>query len=220
GELGVEPPPEPLVEFLRAVDIRDGDDDDLELHVVAADLLCAHRGLLTCVSACACERFECEVRTELTAWSALRPGRPLLHSSVRRRSIRRRTKAAVSTSTATRALGLRPLRPRRSTTVRPRESSDEHSTSTFRYSVVRSPGRTSSATATASCTGYPSGYHGYRRYGGNASRIAATTAPARPRPRSSSSSAGLTIARYVTSRPTMVRSIPLEKKRRRDSGST
>src|SRR4029077_16462189 len=129
------------VEFLGAVDIRDGDDDDLELHV-------AHSGLLSCVSSCASERFECDVRTA-----------PLLHPSVRRRSIRRRTKAAVSTSTATRALGLRPLRPLRSTTVRPRESSDAQSTTTFTCSVVRSPGRTSSATATASCTGYPSGYH-------------------------------------------------------------
>src|SRR5271167_1902104 len=33
GEIGVEPPPEPPVELLCAVDIRDGDDDDLELHV-------------------------------------------------------------------------------------------------------------------------------------------------------------------------------------------
>ena len=33
GEVGVEPPPELRVELLRAVDIRDGDDDDLELHV-------------------------------------------------------------------------------------------------------------------------------------------------------------------------------------------
>ena len=33
GEIGVEPPPEPSVELLRAVDIRDGDDDQLELHV-------------------------------------------------------------------------------------------------------------------------------------------------------------------------------------------
>src|SRR5262249_31110033 len=32
AELGVEPPPEPPVEFLRAIDVRDGDDDDLELH--------------------------------------------------------------------------------------------------------------------------------------------------------------------------------------------
>ena len=32
-EVGVEPPPELRVELLRAVDIRDGDDDDLELHV-------------------------------------------------------------------------------------------------------------------------------------------------------------------------------------------
>ena len=33
GEVGVEPPSEPPVELLRAVDIRDGDDDHLELHV-------------------------------------------------------------------------------------------------------------------------------------------------------------------------------------------
>ena len=33
GEVGVEPPPEAAVELLRAVDVRDGDDDDLELHV-------------------------------------------------------------------------------------------------------------------------------------------------------------------------------------------
>ena len=32
-EVGVEPPPEFRVELLRAVDIRDGDDDDLELQV-------------------------------------------------------------------------------------------------------------------------------------------------------------------------------------------
>src|SRR6185436_15362961 len=33
GEVGVEPPPEPPVKFLRAVDIRDGDNDYLELHI-------------------------------------------------------------------------------------------------------------------------------------------------------------------------------------------
>ncbi len=33
GEVGVEPPPEAAVERLRAVDIRNRDDDDLELHV-------------------------------------------------------------------------------------------------------------------------------------------------------------------------------------------
>ena len=32
-EVGVEPPPELLVEFLRSVNIRDGDDDHLELQV-------------------------------------------------------------------------------------------------------------------------------------------------------------------------------------------
>ena len=37
GEVGVEPPPELRVELFRAVDIRDGDDDDLELQV---DLAC------------------------------------------------------------------------------------------------------------------------------------------------------------------------------------
>ena len=57
GEVGVEPPPEPPVELLRAVDIRDGDDDHLELHVdvldartparvAAADSGHAHSGLL------------------------------------------------------------------------------------------------------------------------------------------------------------------------------
>ena len=34
-EVRVEPPPEALVERLRAVDVRDGDDDGLELHVCA-----------------------------------------------------------------------------------------------------------------------------------------------------------------------------------------
>jgi hypothetical protein len=33
----VEPPSDPLVELLRAVDIRNGDDDDLELHVNSRD---------------------------------------------------------------------------------------------------------------------------------------------------------------------------------------
>ena len=37
GEVGVEPPPEPPVELLRAVDIRDRDDDYLELHVDSRD---------------------------------------------------------------------------------------------------------------------------------------------------------------------------------------
>src|SRR5436190_17273493 len=32
-EVGVEPPTEPSVEFLRAINIRDGDDDDFEFHV-------------------------------------------------------------------------------------------------------------------------------------------------------------------------------------------
>src|SRR3984893_15985727 len=35
--VGVEPAPEPPVELLRAVDIRDGDDDDLELRVDSRD---------------------------------------------------------------------------------------------------------------------------------------------------------------------------------------
>jgi hypothetical protein len=33
AKIGVEPPTEPLVELFRAVNIRDGDDDNLELHV-------------------------------------------------------------------------------------------------------------------------------------------------------------------------------------------
>jgi len=40
---GVEPPPEVCVKLLRAVDIRDGDYDDLELHVGVR----VHRGLLS-----------------------------------------------------------------------------------------------------------------------------------------------------------------------------
>ena len=35
GEVGVEPPAEAAVELLRPVDVRDRDDDDLELHVHA-----------------------------------------------------------------------------------------------------------------------------------------------------------------------------------------
>jgi hypothetical protein len=31
--VGIEPPPEPPIELLRTVDIRDRDDDDFELHV-------------------------------------------------------------------------------------------------------------------------------------------------------------------------------------------
>src|SRR5208282_2224984 len=37
GAVDVEPPSDPLVKFLRAVDIRNGDDDDLELHVNSRD---------------------------------------------------------------------------------------------------------------------------------------------------------------------------------------
>ena len=37
GEVGVEPPPETPVELLGALDIRDRDDDDLELHVDLPD---------------------------------------------------------------------------------------------------------------------------------------------------------------------------------------
>ena len=36
-EIGVESPPEPPVELLRAVDIRDRDDHDLELHASFCD---------------------------------------------------------------------------------------------------------------------------------------------------------------------------------------
>src|SRR5277367_5168377 len=37
GAVNVEPSSDPLVKLLRAVDIRNGDDDDLELHVNARD---------------------------------------------------------------------------------------------------------------------------------------------------------------------------------------
>ncbi len=54
--VGVEPPPELRVELLGAVDIRDGDDDDLELHVDwrdagvdTTDCIRAHSCLLSCV---------------------------------------------------------------------------------------------------------------------------------------------------------------------------
>src|SRR4029077_9506923 len=47
GEVGVEPPPEARVELLRAVDIRDGDDDHLELHVASPDACVAGRVVLT-----------------------------------------------------------------------------------------------------------------------------------------------------------------------------
>src|SRR5438128_1623906 len=38
GKVGVEPPPEAPIELLRAVDIRDGDDDRLELQVDVFDV--------------------------------------------------------------------------------------------------------------------------------------------------------------------------------------
>ena len=62
-EVGVEPPPEVRVELLRAIDVRNGDDDDLELHVDAR----AHRGLLSrdqCVGRvlCLAERSVGETR--------------------------------------------------------------------------------------------------------------------------------------------------------------
>src|SRR5208282_236722 len=37
GAVEVEPPSDPLVKLLRAVDIRNGDDEDLELHVNSRD---------------------------------------------------------------------------------------------------------------------------------------------------------------------------------------
>ena len=56
AKVGVEPPTEPRVELLRAVDIRDGDDDHFELHVDprdarvdTTDYICAHSCLLCCV---------------------------------------------------------------------------------------------------------------------------------------------------------------------------
>src|SRR5580698_9228767 len=53
-EVGIEPPPEFRVELLRAVDIRDGDDDDFEFcvdsggagRVVTTDFVRAHVDLL------------------------------------------------------------------------------------------------------------------------------------------------------------------------------
>jgi hypothetical protein len=53
GAVNLEPPSNPLVKFLRAVNIRNGDDDDLNLHVnsrdgcissciIAADFIGAH----------------------------------------------------------------------------------------------------------------------------------------------------------------------------------
>src|ERR1700722_5449558 len=64
-EVGVEPPPELGVELLRAVNIRDGDDDDLELHVGwrdagvdATDCIGAHSCLLSWVISCASVAIE------------------------------------------------------------------------------------------------------------------------------------------------------------------
>src|SRR6516164_9230288 len=37
GAVNVEPPSDPFVKLLRALDIRNGDDDDLELHVNSRD---------------------------------------------------------------------------------------------------------------------------------------------------------------------------------------
>jgi hypothetical protein len=37
GAVNIEPPSDPLVKRLRAIDIRNGDDDDLELHVNSRD---------------------------------------------------------------------------------------------------------------------------------------------------------------------------------------
>jgi len=56
GEVGIEPPPEVRVEILRAIGVRNRDDDDLELHVdfrdaarvVPAYCLGAH-GCLVCL---------------------------------------------------------------------------------------------------------------------------------------------------------------------------
>src|SRR6266404_182944 len=53
-EVSVEPPPETSVELLCAVDIRDGDDDNLELHIDSRGVgrvvirfeLCGHSALL------------------------------------------------------------------------------------------------------------------------------------------------------------------------------
>src|SRR5580693_2917968 len=44
--VGIEPPPEPPVELLRTVDIRNRDDDDFELHVEWRGLWVANTGWL------------------------------------------------------------------------------------------------------------------------------------------------------------------------------
>src|SRR5262249_36574337 len=63
---------------------------------------------------------------------------------------------SASTSTPTSAFGSRPVTPRRSTTVRPSQSSDRVSTATFALRVVISVGSMTCATATASWIGEPS----------------------------------------------------------------
>src|SRR5882672_1231647 len=64
--VGVESPPEPPVELLRAVDIRDWDDDYLELHVhsrhcrvVTTNFVGTHGCLLGCPTCCPTSCVEC-----------------------------------------------------------------------------------------------------------------------------------------------------------------
>ena len=60
AEVGVEPPAESCVELLRAVDIRDRNDDDLEFQVDILDVRCggsvcfrcSHGGFLSQISVC------------------------------------------------------------------------------------------------------------------------------------------------------------------------
>ena len=72
------------------------------------------------------------------------------------RSQRSSRNPSASMSTPTSAFGSFPVRRQRSTTVRPRQSCDSQSTSTWRCSVSTIPGRSTWATATASWIGAPS----------------------------------------------------------------
>src|SRR5712692_7761245 len=93
GEVGVEPPPEPPIELLRAVDIRDRDDDDLELHVDSRDArrvvtrfgLRGHSSLLYGLKADSqVPRWELPFfRTDLGRWVARRSWQKLMRKEIR-----------------------------------------------------------------------------------------------------------------------------------------
>jgi hypothetical protein len=57
--VGVEPPAEFGVELLGAVDIRDGDDDDLELHVDWRDAVSMPRTAFVLIAASCVVSFSC-----------------------------------------------------------------------------------------------------------------------------------------------------------------